>query len=584
MKCYNSILLPLLLLLCSCQKDPFLTVNSPKSYSFTDEGGSQYFSFSCNRDWSISSSEAWIRVHPSSGSASDGEITITITCTPNATYDPRSTTITLKVEELTETIFVSQDAGLGLIVSPTTFDLTNAEQTIEIEVQKNIQYSVAIDEYGLDWIKQGGTKALSTDKVSFRIAANTGYDKREGRITFKQLDGNLSGTVIVRQNQTDGLYIANTNYTISNEAQTLSIEVNTNIDYVVVSEADWIKYTGTKALKKSTILLSVESNFGNSFRTGIVAVKQDNGNLSGSIIIKQRPTPTVSTLQGTNIGLHRATFNGCVSMEDAGQLIQEVGFIYSSKETTFEGIQKNGTSVESSLNSDLSFEKKIAALESDAKYYYISYVLMDNKYYYGKIQTITTPALSPRDVPEGAVELGMTVLWAKCNIGASKPEEYGNYYAWGETETKSFYIPGSNKYWDSDTESFSKYNTIDNLMVLEPSDDVAHVVFSGRWRMPTEEDCIELIENCEWIATTLNGVKGYEVKSRTNGNSIFLPSGGQMYFYSKMDVEQICYWSSSLYNANSYYAYYVGFNSYLNKIATIYVNRGVGCAIRPVME
>lgn len=274
----------------SCQQAPFITMTGPRSYTFTRDGGTQSFSFACNREWSVSSTESWITFSPSKGSATDGETKVTITCSPNTTYDARSATITVKTEDLSESITITQDTGIGLIVSPKTFDLTNAEQTIEIEVQKNVQYTVAIDNTCADWIKQGGTKALTTDKITFTIAANKTYDNREGKITFKQLDGNLSETVVVRQSQTNGLFITTPEYSLSNEAHTLSVEVKANVEFEVTSQADWIKYVETKALTPSTVTLTIEANESYDNRTGTVLVKQTNGDLSGTITIKQHQT------------------------------------------------------------------------------------------------------------------------------------------------------------------------------------------------------------------------------------------------------------------------------------------------------
>lgn len=280
--------------LAACQKAPFLTMTGSRSYSFTRDGGSQTFAFSCNRDWRVSSSESWIRISPSSGSASDGDISVTVTCAPNTTYDPRTATITVTVEELTETISISQATGLGLIVSPTSYDLTNAEQTIEVEVQQNVNYTIEIDDACKDWIKKGGTKALSTDNVTFNISANTSYDNREGRITFKQTDGDLVQTVTVRQSQTNGLFITTPDYNLSNETHTLSVEVKANVEFEVASQADWIKYVETKALTPSTIVLSIDANKSYDNRKGTVLVKQKNGDLTGVITISQRQTDYLS--------------------------------------------------------------------------------------------------------------------------------------------------------------------------------------------------------------------------------------------------------------------------------------------------
>lgn len=274
----------------SCQQAPLITMTGSRTYNFTREGGTQSFTFSCNRDWSVSASENWITVSPSAGSPADGEITVRITCSANTTYDGRSATITVRVEELSETITVTQDNGIGLIVSPTTFDLTNAAQIIEIEVQKNVQYSVTIDETYAEWIKLGGTKALSTDKVTLNISANESYDNREGKVTFKQTDSDLVQTVIIRQGQTDGLFITTPEYDISNESHTISVEIKANVEFTVTPQVDWIKHVETKALSPSTIVLSIEANESYDNRTGTVLVKQSNGSLSGTITITQKQT------------------------------------------------------------------------------------------------------------------------------------------------------------------------------------------------------------------------------------------------------------------------------------------------------
>ena len=285
-----GIVLALSIVASSCEKAPFLTLTTPRTINFTDQGGTQSITFTANRDWSVSSSDSWCKVSPSSGNKADGNITITLTCEPNTTYDPRSATLTARVEELSETITVTQDTNLGLLVSPTSYDLTNAAQSIEVEVRANVKYSVEIDAACKDWITQTGTKALSTEKITFSIAANESYDNREGKITIKQTDGNLSETIVVKQSQTNGLFITTPEYDLSNEDHTLSVEVKANVSFQVTPQVDWIKYVETKALTSSTIVLSIEANKTYDDRTGTVLVKQTNGDLSGTITINQKQT------------------------------------------------------------------------------------------------------------------------------------------------------------------------------------------------------------------------------------------------------------------------------------------------------
>ena len=134
------------------------------------------------------------------------------------------------------------------------------------------------------------------------------------------------------------------------------------------------------------------------------------------------------------------------------------------------------------------------------------------------------------------VDLGLSVNWATCNVGASSPEEYGDYFAWGETETKSEYTWATYKYCKGSENTLTKYcddsnygnnGFEDNIITLLPEDDVAHVKWGGKWRMPTEAEFNELIYSCDWAWTTQNGVMGYKVTSKKTGYtgcSIFLPA------------------------------------------------------------
>lgn len=156
-----------------------------------------------------------------------------------------------------------------------------------------------------------------------------------------------------------------------------------------------------------------------------------------------------------------------------------------------------------------------------------------------------------------AVDLGLSVKWANMNVGASAPEEYGDYFAWGETEPDPDFNYSFSTYKHKKSGSgfgdvqLSKYctdsarGTVDNLTVLEPEDDVASVVLGSSWRIPTCEEWLELKQNCEIQQTTINGIEGFQVISKINGNSIFLPAMGH---YNGTDwiKDGHTYWSSEL--------------------------------------
>ncbi len=166
------------------------------------------------------------------------------------------------------------------------------------------------------------------------------------------------------------------------------------------------------------------------------------------------------------------------------------------------------------------------------------------------------------------VDLGLSVKWATCNVGAQNPEDYGGFFAWGETESKSnflwenyrFYVSGDSfvELRTADNKlRFSKYtfdqtyhDSIDNKTILDLSDDVAHVQWGGNWRMPTKEESKELIDDCTWTWTIVNGVNGYKVTSNKPGytdRSIFLPAAGAIFDTIPRQVGSYgAYWINSL--------------------------------------
>lgn len=174
------------------------------------------------------------------------------------------------------------------------------------------------------------------------------------------------------------------------------------------------------------------------------------------------------------------------------------------------------------------------------------------------------------------VDLGLPsgTLWATCNVGADSPEDYGDYFAWGETAPKEFYgwetYKWCNGSWNSMTKycTDSYYGTIDNIRELEPVDDAAYVNWGPSWRMPSQEQYQELENNCTWQWTTHNGVNGRLVTG-PNGNTIFLPAAGDRWgssFYGAGSDGY--YWSRTLDSSNpefaSTFSFYSGNWGYWN--------------------
>lgn len=192
------------------------------------------------------------------------------------------------------------------------------------------------------------------------------------------------------------------------------------------------------------------------------------------------------------------------------------------------------------------------------------------------------------------VDLGLPsgTLWATCNVGASKPEGYGNYYAWGETSTKSTYNWDTYKYANGTFDKLTKYcnksdygnnGFTDNLTALQTGDDPAASNWGSGWCTPTKAQCDELLANTTNQWTTQNGVKGRKFTSKKNGATLFLPAAGGRW-YSEIDYAGSYgyYWSRSLSAGGPGSAWSLNFNSDGCGVSSNY--RGNGFSVRPVRQ
>jgi uncharacterized protein (TIGR02145 family) len=173
--------------------------------------------------------------------------------------------------------------------------------------------------------------------------------------------------------------------------------------------------------------------------------------------------------------------------------------------------------------------------------------------------------------------------WASCNVGATKPEEYGGYYAWGETEEKEVYD------WSTYTHCDGSSSTCHDLGsdISGTEYDVAHVKWGGNWVMPTLDDIKELFDNCTAEWTTLNGVNGRKLTSNINGNSIFLPAAGWRYRRDDYLINaglDCYYWSSTQSPSDSGYAFGLDFYKGDAHWDIFDLSRRNGQSVRPVVR
>lgn len=305
---------------------------------------------------------------------------------------------------------------------------------------------------------------------------------------------------------------------------------------------------------------------------------------------KQIVLPTVTTAAVTQITETTAVAGGNVT-SDGGASVTERGVVYST----------NPNPVITNLNNTIRpcgsgtgvFTYTMTSLQPNTTYYVRAYATNEVGTAYGEEVSFTTQEQSstPNNGTENGyadVDLGLSVKWATCNVGANKPEDYGDYFAWGETEPKevydwSTYKYGNGSYLLTKYNNNSNYGTVDNKTQLDLTDDAAYVNWGGAWRMPTDAELTELGNNCTWTWTSQNGVNGYKVTSKSNGNSIFLPAAGYRYDTSlRYAGSDGYYWSGSLRTGSPLDAWLVNFDA--GSVYWKYLNRFDGFTVRPVCQ
>ena len=191
------------------------------------------------------------------------------------------------------------------------------------------------------------------------------------------------------------------------------------------------------------------------------------------------------------------------------------------------------------------------------------------------VETIDSIAFEPSQAEKhDYADMGLSVMWATCNVGADMPEDYGYYFAWGETETKETYTE----------QNYSlKVNGVYDTSMTEISGtqyDAATVMWQDTWRMPTIEEVEELATQCTWTWTSVNGINGYRITG-PSGQSLFLPAAGQMREQAVNVGSTGYYWTGTLSAEYTTAAYNLNFTGYSGRWSA---NRAYGFCIRPVCD
>ena len=263
-----------------------LFITTPE-YNLSNEKHTLTVDVSTNVEFDVTPEADWVKYVQTKGLSSKQ---IILEVAENDTFDQRGTIVNVKQKngDLNGVITIKQDEKFGLFLSQTEFDLSNNAHSIDVEVKANVDYDIVIPSECKGWIKLTKTKSLNTRNCTFSISKNETYDAREGSITFKQKNGALSGTVSIKQAQTDAIIVEQEKYSLSYEEQQLSINISSNVDYEVIIDEEctgWINRVSTKGLKEESILFQVAENEGDG-RLGKITFK--NETIQKTVLVQQQ--------------------------------------------------------------------------------------------------------------------------------------------------------------------------------------------------------------------------------------------------------------------------------------------------------
>ena len=343
---------------------------------------------------------------------------------------------------------------------------------------------------------------------------------------------------------------------------------------------NWISYPNTEVMDIASALGDfvpmngdiVRSRFGSSsylnnrwrgnvtqFTPGWGYMYYSSRTETTSFVFAQAPSSFVTTAEPIVITLMSVVVGGTVTVPEGCHVFLR-GVCWGTEPNP--DIDGSHTSDGTGIGS---FSDTLVGLNTSNTYYVRAYAVTDYGLAYGEEMIFTTN--------HTYVDLGLPsgTLWATCNVGADSPEDYGDYFAWGETQTKDNYSWGAYQYCNGSYSTLTKYcnysnygynGFTDTLITLVPEDDAATVRWGAGWRMPTRQEWNELLENTTIIRTTQNGVNG-QLFTAANGNSIFLPAAGYLEGGTLRSAGSIgYYWSSSLCTVDPRAAWYIACRSY----------------------
>ena len=404
------------------------------------------------------------------------------------------------------------------------------------------------------WFTLNPSNGTGKATLTVDVAQNPDASSRTGTIAVSC--GGTTKTVTVTQIGLERFSVSPESFEFSSEGGVNSLTVTSNTSWTASGDAEWFSFSSSSGTHSgtgdATISVAVQTNTTTNSREGKISFKA--GDKSYEVVIKQEGA--VATFSVTPDSLSFTSDGGSKALT-----------VSSNQSWTVSSGMSWLTLSETSGTGDAALTLTATANTStERREGRVTFKAGENSY-----EVAVTQEAGYYEEIDGHyyVDLGLPsgLLWATMNVGASSPEDYGDYFAWGETTTKGYYDWSTYKWGSSSSltkyNTKSRYGTVDNKTVLELSDDAASVNWGGSWRMPTKDEWTELknSDNCTWTWTTQGGHNGYKVTSKSNGNSIFLPAAGCRDSKLSYAGDYGYYWSSSLYAGLPYRAWGVNFRS-----------------------
>lgn len=479
-----------------------------------------------------------------------GSISVSAMSKENPNAEARKDTIVIGLDNFadqTKKIAVLQ-AGktFGKLVNQMEFSYTATQQTLTIETDGNWTATES-----QSWISISPASGSGRSTLTISVTENTATEDRDGTVTVSV--GSTKQTIKIVQ-RSRYINISYDDLISNSKPTTIQLSISSNTDWTATSsDESWLTVDKKQGTGDATLTLSVADNPSIYERTATMTIVTP---FETKVLSFTQPgrTLTVSTTSlsftsdGGTSGVITVTTDGSykVTTSDAWLTINETGntFTVSASENTSEERTAIITVALTNLVDGENLTRSITVTQ--AKNNFIG--------------------LCPDSNHPHIIDLGLSVKWACCNVGASSPIDYGGYYAWGETEKKTTYDWSTYKWCNGTMTSMTKYcgsssyGTVDNKTELELSDDAAHVKWGDSWRMPTLKEC-QALANCTPVRTAINGVNGFKFTG-SNGASIFLPvagdrSGGELFNAGSSGY----YWSSTLNESGPSRAYGLYFGS-----------------------